>query len=239
MTITRTNTAAVLNTTNNQNNYQSAAASPAANALLSMWVGLSDTVAPDDPAVTNSPWALSWTKQFTLLHTDGIKRLTLFTATTVAAPGSDTFDILFTNNATGCLMRMTQWTDSSGSAPTLVQAVTDSDAAASDVLINTLPALGAASWVMAVAICNDTTPVATALESWVEAFEEGFATPALGWAGYHSNGITSDNTPSWDWTTNIAWTGGAIEVAEPVAAVARVPRPIIVPGEAVHRASRW
>src|SRR3990172_4517614 len=138
MTITRTDTAAVLNTTLNQNNYQSAAASPAANAFLSMWVALSDTVAPDDPAVTNSPWALSWTKRFSVLHTDGIKRLALFTATTTTAPGSDTFDILFTNNATGCLMRMTQWTDSSGAAPTLVQSVTDANSAASDVLIDTL-----------------------------------------------------------------------------------------------------
>lgn len=231
MTITRTllwSNASTSNTTN----YNSSSASPAANALLLAYVIPSDTGSSDPttaghrPLVTNSPWGLTWTEQTAArisrdFGSGNITAMFLYTATTGgSAPGADTFDTQEdgANDAyTGMILLGVQYTDSSGSVPTLEQVVNDVETGSANPLLNTLGTLGSSSWVEACFVLDRNPPAGTVDTGWTESYDNGHNSPARGAWLIHSNGITTDNTPSGTWT-NSDYIAVGVEIAEPAGA---------------------
>lgn len=221
MALTRTELAATLADTTNVQAYASASASPSANALLIAHWTLTDTVTPATPTVANSPWGLTWTAGPTINGTIELTegRIGIFYATTASAPGADTFDLSATGgaggNQTGCTIQVVEFTDSSGVAPRYVQGASDSNGSNSDFLLDTLAPIGNHSWVEASFVCNDDTPNVTADSGWTKGAEKVYTSPAVGHNLLHSNGLTTDNTPSAGYLNDHPWIGVAVEISVP------------------------
>lgn len=232
MTITRAQLGTLVDTGNGTafdtgtagNGTASGAQDGSANQLIIAYVIVSDSNDADPSAITivNSPWGISsWTPLQDDIYISGTNRyrVAAFAGTTGGSdPGSDTFDISVaagTGSQTGCAIYVSGYTDDSGSAPTVAQSNIDSSGATTTPVIDTLSALGSASWVEGMFVILRNPPAITADGGWTEAFDNGFSAPAVGLAILHSNGVTSDASPSGSWSSGTLLGAIGVEIAEP------------------------
>jgi hypothetical protein len=236
---------ASLNSTGNATSYTSSAASPSANARLYAIVHSHDasSIEPMVSSAAVSGWGLTWSQVVANYYDSAstTHKLTIFSAATVAAPGSGSFSTgtMPNGTATGCQMSIIQVTGHNVTTPhslTNIKTGASTGTAASV----TMDALEAATHTYLAAFGTDGTA------TWTKA--DAGATDIAGAGGVViANpdsrfaviwGPVGDSSPTGTWGTSRLWGGVAIElriesgdievdIPAEVAAVVAVPTPAV------------